>query len=474
MHLIVLKRFDNSRSKAFLSFLLLLGSSLSISPAISFPLNTTGNIISLAASVVFLVVVLRLQIGVVRTGIILLSLVSAFFFIALSGHVALPIKELLIALLAYSGFKSITDGGYLYSIQNSVKILINDLIVTAANIKINAKVITFALVSVFLSLLSSFYWENITGRILIYFILALLVASYVSKQLMIRYIELASRFHYWMLALAVPGFLYAYFGGDPIFTITNEDGRENGFCLSTFSNTYLLGFIRPSGIYDEPGALSFFLCMIVSLREAFCLDRKVSWRLLLLGFITTSLAHFVFVVLYAIHAGIFRIKNALRLVFMVLAIVGIVYFTDSPLSSLVISLFSRFEIIDGTIAGDNRTALLVNAISYLNLTVAIFGLNGACILNSPECIPGQYEQYGENPLTLMVHLGLSLSWPYYLALLYLLIKAVGVNRYLILGVLFLLLQRPNLLSYGYSIIIVLFIYSLYKYKLETRRGAFCG
>jgi hypothetical protein len=286
---------------------------------------------------------------------------------------------------------------------------------------------------------------------------------------MIRYIDLASRFHYYLLILAVLGFLYAFFGGQPLFTITNEDGRENGFYLSTFSNTYLLGFIRPSGIYDEPGAFSFFLCLIVSLREIFRLDRIISWKLLLCGFITASLAHFVFVILYAIHAGAFRMKNVLRLFFIALIIIGITYFTDSPLSSLVIALFSRFEIIDGTIAGDNRTALLANAMSYLNLSTAIFGLNGACIINSPECTPGQYDQYGENPLTPMIHLGLSLSWPYYLALLYLLIKTAGQNRYLILGVLFLLLQRPYIISYGYSIIIVLFIYSLYKYKPEASK-----
>lgn len=466
----MIKSFENSKSNAFLSFLLLLGSSLAISPAIPFLLNTTGNIISLASSVIFLALTLGSKIGVLRTGIILLSLVSAFFFIALSGHIALPFKELFAALIIYFLLKSKIDGKYLHSAQKILGIFINNLIITADNIRIKTKIFTVIFVCVFLSLLNSYYWEHITGRILIYFIFSLLLASYVSKELMTKYIELATRFHYWLLMLAVLGFLYAFFGGHPLFTITNEDGRENGFYLSTFSNTYLLGFIRPSGIYDEPGAFSFFLCLIVSLREVFSLDRKMSWKLLLLGFITASLAHFVFVIFYAIHVGTFKIRNALRLFFMVLTIVGITYFTDSPLSSLVTALFSRFEIIDGTIAGDNRTVLLLNAISYLDLPTAIFGLNGACILNSPECTPGQYDQYGENPLTLMIHLGLSLSWPYYLALLYLLIKAVGKNRYLILGVFFLLLQRPNILSYGYSIIIVLFIYSIYKHKPEVNQG----
>lgn len=459
--------------KLFLSFLLVVASSLSLSPLIPALLGIKGNIVSILMCFFFLLIILRLQIGFKRMVVILLFFSAIIFSLAIYLKKLFLIKYFSIFLFIFLLFKLFNNNkNKLYSFYNSVKYLINDLIDTSAKIKINFKVFFFIFIAILFGLLNSFYWGNFTGRVLIYFILALMIASYASKDLMIKYIDMISRLHLWVLFLSIPGFLYAYYGGSAIFSIPNEDGRINSFYLSTFSNTYLNGFIRPSGFYDEPGALSFYLCMIVALRDTFCLDRKKSWQLLLFGFITTSLAHVIFVFFYAIHTGIIRKKNIL-LIFSIIAILTLIaYSIDSPLSSILLKLFSRFEIIDGRFAGDNRMYLLLNAISHLNFVVAIFGLDGACILNSSECISNQFVQYGENPLTLMVHWGLSLSWPYYLSLLYLLIKAGGANRYLVLGIFFILLQRPNLMSYGYSIIIMLFIYSLCKFKFDTSRGSF--
>lgn len=336
-----------------------------------------------------------------------------------------------------------------------------------ATIKIDSGVIFFCLCVFGVGTLNAIYWNAFTVKALIYFFAAILVAACSRKSIVIKFIEMASRLHIWMLVFAFFGFLYAFYGGNPLFEILNEDGRANGFYLSTFSNTYELGFIRPSGFYDEPGALSFMVCLITSLRVLYRLDIKISWILMLLGFVTASVAHlifFVFFVFFAIKLNKLKIINLLIIAIAIIVVVALMQFDDSPINSLLYRLGSRLETVDGFFPIDGRFLYFSNAFSYLNSAVIFFGRDGACILNLPECSSYEYGSYGENPLTLMVHWGLTLSWTYYVALIYLLIRARGDEKYILIGVLMLLLQRPNLLSYGYAVILVLYIYSLYQWK----------
>ena len=450
-----------------MAVILFVGTSISISPLIPYIFSFKGNILSIAACALYLTLVLRLQIGTQAIILMIILLLTLIAFNALSFYIPIHILQILGVFVAYVAIRAVANLNYINIIRNAFYLACIRVCAVASKITLNYNVFLLVLITFSFALVNSFYWGNFTARILIYFFLAIFVASYTDKYLVIRFIQFTSCAHYWMLFFAVCGFVYAFLGGDSLFSIANEDGRENGFYLTTFSNTYLFGFIRPSGIYDEPGALSFYVCIIVALREVFYLNRKLSWKLLVLGFITGSLAHFIFVFLFAIHSGYFKISKFFRVVPVVIAILGVVYITDSPFTALLVNLFSRFEIRGGTIAGDNRSILFINALSYLDSFVVLFGLNGSCILNLPECIPVQYEQYGENPLTLMVHLGLTLSWLYYAALIFLLIKSRSENRYVVLGVLMLLLQRPYLLSFGYTIIIVLFIYSLHYQKEFT-------
>lgn len=434
------------------------------------------NIVSLAASTIFLVLVLRVQIGTQRAAIALLVFATAVMCCVVYYHLSHSIKVILCSILIFVVFRCVFVENLFHSLREYTFIVMQKVSQVAAKVKIHRAVALLALCVACLALVNSFYWDLFTARVLIYFLAAIFVISYTSRAVAIKFVETASQLHYWILLFAVVGVIYVFFGGEALFEILNEDGRKNGFYLSTFSNTYSLGFIRPSGIYDEPGALSFFVCIIIALREIFHLDRKLSWRLILLGFITSSLAHFIFFFLFSIHSGAFRLRALIKLVPIVLAVVSAMYFIDSPFSALLHNFFSRFEIIGGTISGDNRSELFLNAISYLDPSVIFFGLNGACILNLPECTPGMYVQYGENPLTLMVHLGLTLAWTYYLALIYLLIKSRGGNRWLVLGVLMLILQRPNIISYGYSPLIIMFMYTLYRngvcVSLHIRGGTY--
>jgi hypothetical protein len=452
-----------NHNKILMAFTLFLAACFSISPIIPFIFHTTGNIIYLFACAFYLILVLRICIGLWMAALAFTAFSAGAMIYLLSNYILIPINIILLTSSILIFCIWVLYRNFFQILYKNGLIMLHEIIKYISGFKISLFVLIFILCVTFFAFVNSLYWGIFTARVLIYFLVAVILIGFTSRDVTIKFIEIASRLHYWVLLLAIIGFLYAFYGGEPLFSIPNEDGRINGFYLTTFSNTYLLGFIRPSGFYDEPGALSFYVCFLVALREIFHLDRKLSWKLMLFGFITSSLAHFIFFILFCVHSGVFRFKALIKFAPVVLVVVGLLYYIDSPFAILLDNFFSRFEIIEGSITGDNRSALLVNAYSYLDRSSIFFGLNPSCILNAPECMPGMYAKYGENPLTLMVHLGLTLAWVYYIALTYLLLKSRHDIRYIVFGVIILILQRPNILSYGYTILIVMFIYSLWRH-----------
>ena len=108
----------------------------------------------------------------------------------------------------------------------------------------------------------------------IMFTMTLMVVSSMSEKNRKNTIDLMSIFLQIILVMAIISFIYTLLGGEPIFSITNPDGRENHFLLTSFSNSFWSGFSRPSGIFDEPGTLSFFVCSVCALRQLFSLEEK--------------------------------------------------------------------------------------------------------------------------------------------------------------------------------------------------------
>jgi hypothetical protein len=272
-----------------------------------------------------------------------------------------------------------------------------------------------------------------------------------------------------MLIFSVAGFVYAFLGYPPIFTIFNEDSRPNNFYLSTFSSTYSSGFIRPSGFFDEPGALSFFICMTVALRESLSLKRRTSWIILILGLVTTSMMHFIFMIIFLIktQSSNLTLKIFFIGILKIMVVICIFSLIEIPFISPIMNAFiSKFQIVEGGLAGDNRSILFLNALEYLDLKVFFFGLDIDCMLNSDSCSLKGYMQYGENPLSLLVHWGILLALPYFIILIYLIIRFIASKDLVILGAFLLLLQRPYVMSYGYAVIILIYAYSLWQSKKQ--------
>lgn len=326
---------------------------------------------------------------------------------------------------------------------------------------IKERYFVISLCLVFLSSIPMLYWQQ--PRFLLvpsYFVLSILVVSVLNKNDIKAYVDLSSWFVMVMLIGAVIGVLYAFFGGEPLLEFNNEDGRLNQLFLTTFSNFKMLNLIRPSGIFDEPGALSFVICLVAALRHALGCNRRTTWILLGVGFITTSVAHLMYVVLHAID----ELKGHKRAQFALVSFVGVmmvgtaVVLASEPLQELfTILFFDRFS--SGNL-GDDRMESFQNGINYLNSTSFFFGLDGECAVGLASCFDKGYGAYAATPLSPVVHWGIFAAIPYYLILLYLVMSFVRRFDFVMLGIFVLLLQRPYTMSVGYSLFILLTIYVL--------------
>ena len=120
--------------------------------------------------------------------------------------------------------------------------------------------------------------------------------------------------------------------------------------------------------------------------------------------------------------------------------------------------FARLKFEDGQMAGDNRSALVINAANYLNANVFLFGLDVDCIVRPAICQQKGYNQFGDNPLGPLVWGGITLTFPYYLIVFFSLFKGIKHVNFIYVGFFLLLLQRIEVMSYGYALLIAILTY----------------
>jgi hypothetical protein len=313
------------------------------------------------------------------------------------------------------------------------------------------------------------YWMELKLFIFqIYFISAFIVASLLSVNYLDFFIKISSKFVLILLIGAAIGFFYTIAGGLELFSIINEDSRSNGFYLSTFSNSYVRGVIRPAGIYDEPGALSFVTCIVAAMRKIRGFSEKRTWLILILGFLTFSIAHLVYVVFHFIEDfKKWKFKNILFLISLFVLILFLIM--QSPYGVVFDEyFFARLKIVDGQLVGDSRSQLIINSYNYLKDPVVIlFGLDIDCIVRPAICQLKGYNQYGDNPLGPLVWGGITLTLPYYSICLYLFYKGIKHANFVIIASFLLLLQRIEVMSYGYALLISVLVFTIqYNFKKD--------
>jgi len=316
-----------------------------------------------------------------------------------------------------------------------------------------------------IGMLCSFFSGNYEGSLnLIYFSMMLIIISNVSFSELEKAIDIISDILLVVLFLALISLIYKSFGGQPLAEFKNPDGRPNYLMLTSFSNANYLYFMRPSGIFDEPGALSFHCCACVFSRCA--LKRKFdnkSTLIVLFGFVTLSLAHFVFAFFYFMIFlfSIREVKSIVKIVIVFLVFIislYILYDFDSQAKTIIDYFLSRFSYSSSSgFSGNSRGGSFENAYNAINDKNILLGLyQDSCYLsNSCSAVYGDYKQNFLSPL--VVH-GLIVSFLYYIPFFFILFVSLLRLNFLALAFLLLWIQRPYFITVGYTFWFVLFIF----------------
>jgi len=316
-----------------------------------------------------------------------------------------------------------------------------------------------------LMLISTFVSAVLAGNVQylkysLYVCLALLVISKTNHHMLERISDVLNKFVVLGLALSILSFiLNAVWPIEPSFVLENPDGRENGLYYFTFTNFVLPSAIRPAFVFDEPGTFSFVVCVAAILRDILKKNKFVTGVILLLGLITFSLPQVVVLVLYLILN--LREKKVRWLLIAVFALWCAVFFLLPAFTDVLDFFVSRFDFDpDGGLSGDNRSGQMKYFFEILNDHVLFFGM--------PECFDGEdicsnMSDLGSNPFTPISSYGLIVAWPFYLMLLMLVFAArLAEFRFAAIALVFLLLQRPFLFSFGYSLLIVMCVAPIFS------------
>jgi hypothetical protein len=258
-----------------------------------------------------------------------------------------------------------------------------------------------------------------------------------------------------LAAGGLAGQVYAWLGGAPLLTLTNPDGRPASLYAFTMTNDAVDNLIRPAGIFDEPGALAFYICLVAACRSLLQMPRTTTWLLLAGGLPTLSLAHLAYMAFHLLSERLLSAR-AMRALLAGALVLGAASLHPAIQRTLEERIVARLALEDGRLAGDNRSELLANAAGYVGLRSSVAGLDARCISDWNTC-QRSYRRFGENVLTPLVQGGILMSWPYYAVLAALLATSLRARRRLVCaGVAALLLQRPYVMIAGYCLLIQFF------------------
>lgn len=340
-------------------------------------------------------------------------------------------------------------------------------IITIIFFKIKIKKFHFLLFFLILgtSFITAFYWSDLRYIFSSIFLLySIFYVQLLSKESLDKAINIATTFLLTVTVLAIVGFMLAFIGYEPIYSFNNLDERVNYLYFTTFTNSIKQNFIRPSGIYDEPGALSFYICILAYLRSHLNKNSKVTWLMLMLGFVTFSVAHLIYVIFHVLSEK-FSIKNTVHIFFIIVITVLFFYFLGIH-DFFQTELFDRFSYSDDSesFKGDNRSILLENAANYLvtNPSSILYGADPTCRFDMNTCV-AKIGHIADNPLSPLVITGVFISWPYYLMLGFLITTISQGRKYInSIGIVLIFFQRPGILDITGAMAASLIAYVIYN------------
>lgn len=388
----------------------------------------------------------------------------------------LNIKDIYSALMLFYGMITIFPLFNYFGLRGIHSALFVVLVVSIIGIigdkKISVK-LTLVFFSLFvLALISAIQWMDIKFVFFpIFLVASIALVFFAGDSAISRFCTISTVFIFLSVTGAVISFFIARAGVGPLFTFPNPDGRLSYFFYTSFTNTYLGTYIRPSGFFDEPGAFSFFICFVAAMRHLLDRSRKITWFILIFGFITFSLAHLVYVFFHLIAERL-SIKNILYSISIIPIIFGAGVLTGLN-TDVTENLILRLAMDDTgtTIAGDNRSTQFGSAWDQIvfDPTIILFGIDRICVVDFVAC-KEKFDNMGENPLTPLVYGGLFLNWPYYVLLIFFLVTPLfGKKYFVVFGMALLFSQRPYIMYVSYSLAAVLTAFLTIK-SLKTDKA----
>lgn len=241
----------------------------------------------------------------------------------------------------------------------------------------------------------------------------------------------------------------------PISTFEEMDGRVGynfGICTS---NVYIGQFIRPSGFFDEPGALACWGIHALVLNKLFLNKKKIEYCLLICLISTLSLAFFIQSFLYIILFYRKHFKYIFFITFAFVALLSALIAQDPVLEKNTIGRL-QYDKKEGTFSGDNRSDYRSNAQKVFHSS-PIIGVGASNLVNN-------YEDINSNEYTFLASdglIGVFITWIPYVFLFKLGRKRKEL-RYAVIVLFVGLFQRPFDFN---QILYTLIIYSLIKQSL---------
>lgn len=217
--------------------------------------------------------------------------------------------------------------------------------------------------------------------------------------------EFIKTYNFWLVFQVVAGaigFLLVLAGVlQPIFEFREMDMRPGYFFGFFTTNTYLDGFIRNAGFFDEPGALAFWGIYALLINKLFIDNKKVE-LLLIFGLISTlSLAYFIQLTLYL---WFFYKGQRKRMISYLLVFIILLKIVASFNERLDKAIFGRmqYDTETGKLAGDNRSELTVVCWDIFK-TAPVLGQGARHFI---EISQQRREFVGANPLTTLASDGI--------------------------------------------------------------------
>jgi hypothetical protein len=334
-------------------------------------------------------------------------------------------------------------------------------------IKINKILLLFSSIAMLSVFLVAFYHNDLryiffTGNTVI----AFMIFSLADRDLLIKIIKISSLIIFLMLIGAWITFLNVYFTNNFVGTFELSPGWEilRGVLSLGVMFSPELYIFRASSIYDEPGTFSFVIVFVAAIRHFLNMDKKNTWAILILGFVTISLAHFVYVILHFLAEKI-NYKKFISFIF--LLVLTFIMFQNylSFTNDIFKALSARLEIVgmgEGFFSGNNRYEYLLNSIMQFQNFQTHNWLFGNDEFENVICC---------NPLVYLDALGLIGSWHNYLIMFFLFFYSVLKKNPIVFGIFLILIQRPAIYAAGGAFLVAAFVFSLNLFKKnETKKN----